>query len=154
PSDLLGGQPIQEMAPSIRGIREAPGAYSVVAARHARVERIFGDSYDSVFQHARREPFLDQAENARVGNPMLNEARQPFSDDFIKEASDVNLEYPVHLGGGDSNNQRIQRIVLAALGPEPVRKSEEIFLVDRVQHRGGRSLDDFVFQSTHRNRPL
>src|SRR5262249_24619730 len=41
PSDLLGGQPIQEMAPSIRGIREAPGAYSVVAARHARVECIF-----------------------------------------------------------------------------------------------------------------
>src|SRR5215475_9414366 len=43
PSDLLGGQPIQEMAPSIRGIREAPGAHSVVAARHARVECIFGN---------------------------------------------------------------------------------------------------------------
>src|SRR5262249_43762063 len=41
PSDLLGGQPIQEMAPSIRGIRKAPGAHSVVAARHARVECIF-----------------------------------------------------------------------------------------------------------------
>src|SRR6516165_2677409 len=46
------------------------------------------------------------------------------------------------------------RKVLRNIGPEPVRKSEEIFLVDRVQHRGGRSLDDFVFQSTHRNRPL
>src|SRR5215813_2592806 len=43
PSDLLGGQPIQEMAPSIRGIREAPGAHSVVATRHARVECIFGN---------------------------------------------------------------------------------------------------------------
>src|SRR5215831_4565495 len=43
PSDLLGGQPVQEMAPSIRGIREAPGAHSVVAARHARVECIFGN---------------------------------------------------------------------------------------------------------------
>src|SRR5215467_4544768 len=43
PSDLLGDQPIQEMAPSVRGIREAPGAYSVVAARHARVECIFGN---------------------------------------------------------------------------------------------------------------
>src|SRR5215471_2444114 len=41
PSDLLGGQPIQEMAPSVRGIRKAPGAHSVVAARHARVECIF-----------------------------------------------------------------------------------------------------------------
>src|SRR5215813_13925729 len=43
PSDLLGGQPIQKIAPSIRGIREAPGAHSVVAARHARVECIFGN---------------------------------------------------------------------------------------------------------------
>ena len=43
PSDLLGGQPIQEMAPSVRGIRKAPGAHSVVAARHARVECIFGN---------------------------------------------------------------------------------------------------------------
>src|SRR4029077_16200164 len=41
PSDLLGGQPILEMAPSVRGIRKAPGAHSVVAARHARVECIF-----------------------------------------------------------------------------------------------------------------
>src|SRR5215469_14017351 len=41
PSDVLGGQPVQEMAPSIRGIRKAPGAHSVVAARHARVECIF-----------------------------------------------------------------------------------------------------------------
>src|SRR5262249_18010492 len=43
PSDVLGGQPIQQMAPSIRGIREAPGAHSVVAAGHARVECIFGN---------------------------------------------------------------------------------------------------------------
>src|SRR5215472_13167034 len=41
PSDLLGGQPVQEMAPSVRGIRKAPGAHSIVAARHARVECIF-----------------------------------------------------------------------------------------------------------------
>ena len=40
PSDPLGDQPIQEMAPSIRGVRKAPCAH-LVAARHARVERIF-----------------------------------------------------------------------------------------------------------------
>src|SRR6516162_4275377 len=40
PSDLLSDQPVQEMAPSIRGIREAPRTH-LVAARYARVERIF-----------------------------------------------------------------------------------------------------------------
>ena len=40
PSDLLSDQPVQEMAPSIRGIREAPRSH-LVAARYARVERIF-----------------------------------------------------------------------------------------------------------------
>jgi hypothetical protein len=36
PLDLLGDQPSKEMAPSISGIREAPGAY-LVATRHAHV---------------------------------------------------------------------------------------------------------------------
>src|SRR5271168_4636219 len=42
PLDLLGGQPSKEMAPSISGIREAPGAY-LVATRHAHVDCIFGN---------------------------------------------------------------------------------------------------------------
>src|SRR6202023_4298594 len=40
PSDLLSDQPSQEMTTSVRGIREAPRTH-LVAARHARVERIF-----------------------------------------------------------------------------------------------------------------
>ena len=39
-----------------------------------------------------------------------------------------------------------QRVVLAAFGPEPVRESKKVFFVDRVQHRGSRSLDNFVFE--------
>ena len=35
----------------------------------------------------------------------------------------------------------------AAAGPEPVREPEEIFLVDRVEHRSRRPLDDLVLQS-------
>src|SRR5580693_2870713 len=42
PSDPLGDQPIQEMAPSIRGIRKASCA-PFATTRHARVERIFGN---------------------------------------------------------------------------------------------------------------
>ena len=40
--------------------------------------------------------------------------------------------------------------MLSAPGPKPVRESEEIFLIDRVQHLVSRSLDDFVFQGGDR----
>ena len=55
---------------------------------------------------------------------------------------------------GDPDRQGIQRIVLAASGPEPVREPEEVLLVDRVQHRDRRPLDDLILQSGDRQRPL
>jgi hypothetical protein len=36
--------------------------------------------------------------------------------------------------------------VLAALRPEAIAEPEELFLVNAVQHRDGRSLDDLVFE--------
>ncbi len=50
--------------------------------------------------------------------------------------------------------ERIHRIVRAASGPEPIREPEEIFLVDRVQHRSRRPLDDLVLQGGDRERAL
>jgi hypothetical protein len=60
------------------------------------------------------------------------------------------VKYPVHLCAGDPDDQCIQRVVLAAFGPEPVRKTTKVFLVDRVQHCDGRSLDNFVFEGDDR----
>jgi len=37
--------------------------------------------------------------------------------------------------------------MLTAPGSESVRTSEEVFLVDRIEHRDHRFLDDLVFQS-------
>src|SRR5262249_45897196 len=50
------------------------------------------------------------------------------------------------LPAADPDDQRIQRVVLAASRSEPVREAEEVFLVDRTQHRCRGSLDDLVFQ--------
>ena len=50
----------------------------------------------------------------------------------------------------DSGDECVQRIVLAALGPEPIREAEEVFLVDRVQHRDRRPLDNLVLQRRDR----
>jgi len=42
----------------------------------------------------------------------------------------------------------------AASRSESVREPEEVFLVDRVQHRNHRSLNDLVFESGDRERAL
>ena len=52
----------------------------------------------------------------------------------------------------DSGDECVQRIVLAALGSEPVREAEEVFLVDRVQQRDHRPLDDLVLKGRDRER--
>src|ERR1700730_12291830 len=54
----------------------------------------------------------------------------------------------------EPDNQRIHRIMRAAPGSESVREPEEVFLVDRVEHRSCRPLDDLVFQGRNRERAL
>jgi hypothetical protein len=70
------------------------------------------------------------------------------------ERPDIGLQDVVHLGAADPDHERVQRIVLAAPRPEPVREPEEVILVDRVQQRGRRSLDDLVLEGGHRERAL
>ena len=45
-----------------------------------------------------------------------------------------------------SRRRGIQRVMLAAPRPKPVREAEEVRLVDGVQHLDGGALNDFVFQ--------
>ena len=55
------------------------------------------------------------------------------------------------------DNERIQCVKVCVPRPasqESVREPEEVFLVDRVQHRGRRPLDDLVLQSGNRERAL
>jgi hypothetical protein len=44
--------------------------------------------------------------------------------------------------------------MLAASGPEPIRQSEEVLLVDRIQHHDDRALDYLVLQRGNRQRTL
>jgi hypothetical protein len=103
-----------------------------------------------LFQDTRPEPFLDQADNAPVADPMLQKADEPLLADFIEERSDIGVQYVVHLRAGDADHQRVQRIMLAALGSKSIREPEEFLLVDRVQHRYRRPLDDLVLEGGDR----
>src|SRR3954468_20669793 len=72
----------------------------------------------------------------------------------VEERADVSVQYPVHLCAGDPDHERIHRIVRAASGSEPIREPEEIFLVDRAQHRSRGPLDDLVLKGGDRDRAL
>jgi len=84
PSDLLTDQPIQEMAPSIRRIRKALCAH-LVATRHARVERIFGnvDTQQSV-DHYPILPLRLFSKGLRLEQPCTQDLRSRASQDTVQ----------------------------------------------------------------------
>src|ERR1700722_7823319 len=85
---------------------------------------------------------------------MFQKADYPFLRNFREERPDIGVQYETHLLAADPDVERVQRIMLAALGPEPIREPEEIHLVDLAQHRRHRSLDDLVFERGDRERAL
>ena len=72
----------------------------------------------------------------------------------IQKPTDVQVEHPAHLFRQQSGIERVQRMMLAASRPEPIRKAEEIGFVDGVQDLDRAALDDFVFQRSHTERTL
>src|SRR5437016_1236355 len=77
---------------------------------------------------------------------MLQKADQPFLVDLIEERSDVGVQYEAHFLAVDTDAERVQRVVRAAPRSESIRYTEEVLLVDRVQQRDHRPLDDLVLQ--------
>ena len=112
------------------------------------------DRHRSIFENARPQPLLDQADDALVADPVFDEADEPFLAHRPEEVPDVGVKNVVHLPVGNPHHQGIQRIMWSAPGTEPVREPEEVFLVDGVQHHDGSALDDLVFQGGDRQRPL
>jgi hypothetical protein len=55
---------------------------------------------------------------------MFQEADEPLLADFVKERSDVGVQYPVRLRALDPDNKRVQRIVRAAPRSESVREPD------------------------------
>lgn len=107
-----------------------------------------------IIEDARSEPFLDQAENARVADSVFQETDEPFLAHFVEERPDVGVQNVVHPPVGNSDHQRVQRIVLPTPRAEPVREPEEVLLVYRVQDFHRAPLDDFVFQGGDGKWPL
>jgi len=85
---------------------------------------------------------------------VLDELHKPFVRKAIEKGFDVQIEHPVHLPRQQSRVERIQRLMLAAPGSEPLRKSKKIRFIDSIQHLDRRTLDDPVFQRRDSERSL
>src|SRR6202021_4069464 len=96
--------------------------------------------------HPGLEPFLDQAQDAAVGDAVLNELDHPCLVEVIEEALDVGIKHIVHLFLHERIGQRIQRLMLAAPRTKSIREAEEVLLIDMVEDGDHCMLDDLVLQ--------
>jgi hypothetical protein len=108
----------------------------------------------SVLGDSRPQPFADQAEYPSVGNPVLEELYQPSVGDGIEKPLDVGIQHPVHLPSPDSLVECIQRVVLVSSRSETIGEAQEVHLVDLVEHRDDRQLDDLILQGGDAERSL
>ena len=85
---------------------------------------------------------------------MLYKTDEPFMVHRIEERADVGIQYPAHLPAADPDDERIECLVSAASRSESIRESEELFLVNRIQHLDRRPLDNLVLQRSDGERAL
>ncbi len=70
-----------------------------------------------------------------------------------EEVADVRVEHPAHPLPLDPDTERIQRMMRAAPGPEPIGRAQEVHLVDGVEHLDDGPLEDLVLQRGDAERP-
>ena len=73
---------------------------------------------------------------------------------WIQEATNVRIEHPVHALPLVAHRQRVQRLMRAATGPVLLRKAFEVVLVNLIEDRHHRLLDDLVLQRRNAERTL
>ena len=73
--------------------------------------------------------------------------------DRIEESTDVGIKDPVHLLSHDPFVECVQRIVLAASRSEAIGKTQEVSLVDLIEHRNGGLLCNLILQGRDTQRP-
>src|SRR6266699_3650232 len=72
-------------------VREQRRNHRALRSTHLRVLPF------AFLHHSGLQPFLDQPENAAVGNAMLDELQEPFVRQIIEKAPNVTVQNPVHL---------------------------------------------------------
>jgi hypothetical protein len=100
----------------------------------------------------RGHPLLDQPQDPLIRDPVLNKPLQPLMVKAGEVVPEIQVEHPAHLPL-DPDRERVQRLMWAASGPEPVGEPEEVRLIHGVQHLDHRPLQDLVLQRRDPERP-
>jgi hypothetical protein len=107
------------------------------------------DRHGPIFQNARLEPFLGQADDALIAHPMAYKADQPFLTDFVEERSDVGIQLPsTHLSAVDPKHRAHPTHHACGMLAGIHNENLEIFLADCVQQREHCPLDNLALQGS------
>jgi len=85
---------------------------------------------------------------------MLDEFHRPLVIHIVEEPTNVRIEYPVHAFPLDPRVQRIQRLVRAASGTEPIREASKVHLIYLIENGDHSLLNDLVLQRCDAQRAL
>ena len=148
------GQPAAELAEPRAG---AEGNVSQQSTGRAQYRGTVSQALERIRQAARQRK--KEKFTALFHYVSIDHLAEAFSELKGNAAAGVDgltcRDYEQHLERNlEDLHARIHRIVRAASGPEPIRKPEELFLVDRAQHRSRGPLDDLVFKGGDRDRAL
>ena len=77
---------------------------------------------------------------------MFQKPYQPIVTDRVEERTDIGISHRVDPSLPQPEGERVQRVVLAASGPESLVEFLKLSLVDRRQNRHHRRLDDLILQ--------
>src|SRR6266571_8935341 len=105
-----------------------------------------GGQETAIFDDADVNPFPNQAEDAAVAYPSLDERHELAPHDGVEVALNVGFENIRHRSAANRADDGIERVVGTATGTEAVRAWEKVLLVDRIEHRDRGLLDDLVLQ--------
>jgi site-specific DNA recombinase len=128
--------------------QDQSGSYLLRSGRNDRALRrpLHRLDLSALFKHPCRQPFADQPDDPPVADPMLNKPYQPCMADRVEERPNIRVEDPIDPPLPQPVRERVQRIVLSTLRPEPVTEPQEFRLVDRRQDRRHGRLDNLVLQ--------
>src|ERR1700693_131483 len=107
-----------------------------------------------ILRYSRFQPFLDQPQHPWISHASLEQLQQMPMVEIIEKATDIRIQNPVHLLPHNPRRQRVQCIMRAPSRPEPIRDTDEVLFVDRVEDRHHRLLDYFVLQGGDSQRTL
>src|SRR5262245_4413253 len=113
-----------------------------------------GDQELTVFDNASVNPFPNQAQEAAVANPSLDERHELVTHDRVEVALDVCFEHIRHRFAANRAANGVECVVWAEARPETVGAWKKVLLVNRREHRYGGLLDDLVLQGRNRDRSL